>query len=672
MRPDVVPQQRSDLFLVMQAPVDEGFETMHMLESGPVDVRPGAAELDVTQLQVKGTAAEKVKSLGILLACVGVAPLGLPYLLSKITLVQNNEIAMVRAISGECRLLGSGWHLLDTVTCEIQKASVNSNLVQLGTLTFARVLPGQVGMGTLNGHPMFLAPGIHLINDPLFKWANSQSMTDPVIGVAGTLWMITVQRGEVGLCTADFKGHFLGEGRHIISHPRFKFLGFRSASDEWIQVGSKHRILLPAGRLGLAWEGGSALILTPKDDNQPLYVDSATFRFERSISAIQQVIKHGGVKLVTVRQGFVGISFRDGVLDVLPPGRHSLTSPTHAISGFLPTGQQTQNISKVVSLTSDNVALEFDAAITVQVIDAKKAVITLAGTTEMAAGAAAGDEPEFNPAVVYDNVCRKAKLALTIIMGNQRLNRGDGTEDDDNVITQPGRGGVPNIKLGHIAPAEAMAAADAARLGHSDPPVMGHNGQAMPSAPRFMDRDGDGIPDAEDPQPNRGPSLKARIRDDFMADFAAKMLSQCGIAVIDMSVEDVRITDPELAAAMARGAVARADLAKAGIEKQVKLTSSEAEKQSAILAAQGKAESTSIIAKAEADRVRVIDEAMASIKAATTQQREILLAAGEVMKAANATMIMTQSPGDAASMLASTAALSAMRMANGGSGARAM
>ena len=39
---------------------------------------------------------------------------------------------------------------------------------------------------------------------------------------------------------------------------------------------------------------------------------------------------------------------------------------------------------------------------------------------------------------------------------------------------------------------------------------------------------------------------------------------------------------------MARGAVARADLAKAGIEKQVKLTSSEADKQFGVVMADGK------------------------------------------------------------------------------------
>lgn len=69
-----------------------------------------------------------------------------------------------------------------------------------------------------------------------------------------------------------------------------------------------------------------------------------------------QVIRHGSLKVITVRQGFVGVSFADGRLDVLAPGLHRITSVTHAFAGFLPTGQQTLDVNKVTSMTSDNVS----------------------------------------------------------------------------------------------------------------------------------------------------------------------------------------------------------------------------------------------------------------------------------------------------------------------------
>jgi hypothetical protein len=208
--------------------------------------------------------------------------------------------------------------------------------------------------------------------------------TSPAISVANTLHVITVGREELGLCLANAQGHFLGPGRHAICHPRFEFRGLQSAKSEYLSVGAKHRVFLAEGRLGLAWEGGRPLVLEPKEDRTPHCFDSSTFAFERSVPATQQVIVHGSVKVITVRQGFVGVSFRNGALEVLPPGRCILDSVTHAFSGFLPTGQQTLQLESVDGMTSDNVGLKFDAAICVQVTDAKKAIAMLASSTATA------------------------------------------------------------------------------------------------------------------------------------------------------------------------------------------------------------------------------------------------------------------------------------------------
>jgi regulator of protease activity HflC (stomatin/prohibitin superfamily) len=134
-------------------------------------------------------------------------------------------------------------------------------------------------------------------------------------------------------------------------------------------------------------------------------------------------------------------------------------------------------------------------------------------------------------------------------------------------------------------------------------------------------------------------------------------------------VEDIKIADSALAASMAAGAIARADLAKASIEKQIKLTNAEADKQATVLAAEGQGRATGILAEAEAQRVRVLDDALAAVRAPLTQQRELMLAAGEVLKGAHATLVMTQSPADAMGMLASSGAMGTVK-ALGGAGAR--
>ena len=136
-----------------------------------------------------------------------------------------------------------------------------------------------------------------------------------------------------------------------------------------------------------------------------------------------------------------------------------------------------------------------------------------------------------------------------------------------------------------------------------------------------------------------------------MANFAARMLAECGVNVVDMSLEDVRITDKTLAEAMARGAVARADLAKATVERQIKITQSEADKGAEILRAEGKAGATSILAVAEANRVKLMDDTFSLLKSPVSQQRETLLAAGEVLRGSNSTLVLSSSPLEAANML---------------------
>ena len=80
-------------------------------------------------------------------------------------------------------------------------------------------------------------------------------------------------------------------------------------------------------------------------------------------------------------------------------------------------------------------------------------------------------------------------------------------------------------------------------------------------------------------------------------------MESCGIKVIDMSIEDVEITNQMLAKAMARGAVAATDLEKTRLEQVA-----------AITAAEGKSKAMNILATAEANRIKTLDEAKNATK----------------------------------------------------------
>ena len=117
-----------------------------------------------------------------------------------------------------------------------------------GATSILRVLPGEIGLGLLRSEPIVLLPGRHLIDDPAFEFKGCVSMGTPHISVS-TTHIITVERGQVGLCMANNTAHFLEPGIHRINAPRFAFNGFRSSTDEAISHGSKHRIVVPSGKV---------------------------------------------------------------------------------------------------------------------------------------------------------------------------------------------------------------------------------------------------------------------------------------------------------------------------------------------------------------------------------------------------------------------------------------
>merc|ERR1719258_45860 len=70
-------------------------------------------------------------------------------------------------------------------------------------------------------------------------------------------------------------------------------------------------------------------------------------------------------------------------------------------------------------MSSDNVGLVFDAAITVQVVDVRRAVTAFAGA---GGGAGGGGGGFFSIEDLHVAIVDKAKLALSIIIGNNQFN----------------------------------------------------------------------------------------------------------------------------------------------------------------------------------------------------------------------------------------------------------
>lgn len=589
----------------LESPIDAGFETHVEFPRGVVETRLGNPNLDLSSLQEPLSIGQRLcDTVGAVV--IGGTGVGIFYLLAKLTLIRRGEIGITEWLNGRCRVLGPGWHLNEVLNTRVTKASLTKDLITHGALKIIRILPGNLGLSLSNGNPVVLTTGCHLVNDPLFSFVRQEPLTNPHIQLE-TVNIITVQMGRVGLCTVDATAHFLEPGTHRINHPRFVFSGFKSTTDECISIGSKHRIRVPAGRIGLAWDSGEPLFIEP---GQVVNVDSPTFSFAGSKPVTDPVIFHGRLRIITVKQGSWAISYDDGRLVILEPGRHILDKATHYLAGFLTGGLQVLPIPEVTSMTSDNVGISFDAAISVKVADPGKAV-TMLGSMEA----------NFDAKAIWSTIVLKSKMAMAIIIGNNHLN---------NSFKSTTR---PNLR------ASSSASGAAGGAGAS-----GEDLEDPTAAPSGSDT-----------------SFKQVIHDVFMHDFSQTMLTEFGIRVQDMSIEDVRITNPDLARAMAQGAVARTALIKAQIEQEVtrtealglqsaELIKAEGQAKGVAMTAAAEAQRINIIAAAEAARIRMIDDALASASA-ITHQRELIRASGEIVREAKSSVILAHSTADVANLL---------------------
>ena len=493
------------------------------------------------------------------------------YALSKISCIKQNEIGVVTHMMGGAHILPSGCHISGCCTT-VRKFEIKQDMIRNGNMWIVRILPGNYGLATTSGKPLILLPGRHAINDPLFDYIGSEGVNQPMIEHR-TIRIITVPRGELGLVMVKGEGHFLQPGRHFINQPNLRWIGFKKLTSEYMNVGAKHRIVIPAGKIGLAWENGKPLIL---EHGQVYEISSPYFKYVKSVLLTAPVIVHGAIKIITVREGVFGVSYDDGVMSILMPQRHTLTKGTHTFAGFLPSGQTTLGIEAVTSMSADNVGIKFDSALTIQVVDPKAAVREL-GTVQ----GQGQDQQTFLLDEFYANITAKAKLALSIIIGNNKLNQ---------------------------------------------------SFESTQKKPITVVVEGQNTGNAEDPEDATSTSFKQHVHDVFMLQFTSNMES-CGIKVIDMSIEDVEITNQMLAKAMARGAVAATDLEKTRLEQVA-----------AITAAEGKSKAMNILATAEANRIKTLDEAMSKVSS-VTQQRELIRSAGEVIGQTKSTLILAENVG---------------------------
>ena len=249
-------------------------------------------------------------------------------------------------------------------------------------------------------------------------------------------------------------------------------------------------------------------------------------------------------------------------------------------------------------MSADNVELSFDAAICIRVVDAQKAVVSLASSNP--------DKSIGKNASIMENLAanlrERAKLALSIIIGNNTLNRK-------------------------------------------------HQATRKTKASEAADGDDDDFVEVkeEEEAAASGGGFRGAIHDTFMHDFSRHMEEDCGVQIVDMSVEDIRIVNTELKTAMASAAVANSSLEKNRIDAEIAQVKAQAQSKVAVIEAEGRAMSMAVTAKAEASRIQTVSDAL-DAACVSAQQQEIIRASGEALNRGS-TVMLAQDVGSLATLL---------------------
>ena len=127
-----------------------------------------------------------------------------------------------------------------------------------------------------------------------------------------------VNSGELGMLE-DGRGNFafLGPGLHCYLSSFYKMRGKASILDREILNGDRGIITIRQGYVGECEDRGQTLLLPPGMHQW----HSATMRYIRSVDLDQPVLRMGPYTLVTVDEGYAGVTQENGRMVVLVGGR---------------------------------------------------------------------------------------------------------------------------------------------------------------------------------------------------------------------------------------------------------------------------------------------------------------------------------------------------------------
>jgi len=644
-------------------------------------------------------------------ACCCVSVVGCCYLVGKYNIIDSTEYGIAVDWWGNARRLDPGMHFISSINCSVDKFQQMENHVHYGNLHLIRIPPKNIGIGVfgnehdMSGFPVLLAPGIHEIRNAQFQlvhgsisfgdssstniiqrpgqqesspyWSGDAARATGLHYQAGPLNLIFVPTGMIALCEIEGVGHFLAhkdpsieaaaqrgqnvnaQGAHIINTRPFILKAVASLTCEHLNAGTKHRILVPSGRIGIYEENGVPGFLQA---GRPFYYDSPTFKYHKSYDLTEPRIEYNSLKIITVKEGHVGIVYDEGCCLAYKKGWHVFDKPTQKFAGFISLGMETFVIPPVTTVSADNVELSFVAAITIEISDPATACKWLMSASSNSR--ATQDEQEFGQGLIHENVANLARLHLASIVGHHSYNM---AFKATQIVEGDSNSRAPPTDFKGVLCAEFLqgaAAKDAEGRAHRKAEEIEAAKQALPLASDKAAAE-QALLRLQTQYKKCHKDAQRLAEPTGSKSFVTEMWEK-GIKVTKFSIEDIRIMDPSLATAMGKAALLDLDQAKARTDANAAVARADGEAKVKRREAEGAAQAKGILVdaeyktkvkSAEADHkeIQILSDAMRRAGSFSKMWGEWKLTrgAGEALSQTKSAVVMAPSMGELSGLLCS-------------------
>jgi len=389
--------------------------------------------------------------------------------------------------------------------------------------------------------------------------ASSRAFCCLTAGGFGLVQFFTVKNGCVRKGQhSDGKYMFFGEGPHTIKSPYVSVeRDDTPLSSTHILHGTRAILTVEQGFVGLALDRGQPVLLPPGLHQW----DSTTLKFESMIDLSTPIIRVGPYTIVTVDEGYAGVTSDNGEQKILDGGSaYMLTHRNWKFEKFITKKLQTNDVGPIVVTTGDNVPLETSATVNWLIEDVILAARMSANTMQHISSGRS-QTSEFDISKLREDVMRQVTASLAAFVGTINYSAG-----------------------GHAAMAQQVTGGSAEKAGSC------------------------GLKEPE-PEEEKGGAKALFDRDQMRGsvDHANEICGKYGVRILSINLISAYPSDRALLTALSQGAVATV---------AAEQTETAARGEAAALLAKARAEAEAARIRAEGDAIAEELRAEGSLKAA--------------------------------------------------------